>query len=238
MYASACEALASVCKLSRTLESVTNSWHSKMAPNSRRTFAFWQLSQGLGGSWSQSADLSSLLDSHLVAASQKCQQSQGSGGPCRKTEKSSDLGEGLCRKTQICSHFLVAASQKCQQSQASEGSLSQNGKVVRFGLAFDRRVSKVSTVTGLGESWPRNAELSTLLDLLLERRERLEEGGERREERREEERERKGQRGERRGERRKEREEGGEWREERGTIGDLVPRPNDRVLGPFWVGDG
>ena len=107
-----------------------------------------------------------------------------------------------------------------------------------FELAFGRRVSKVSTVTGLGGSWPRSAELSSLLDLLLERRERLEEAGERREERREEERERKGQRRERRGERRKEREEGGEWREERSTIGDLVPRPNDCVLGPFWERDG
>ena len=179
----------------------------------------------IGGSLSEK---SSDLDSRSIAASQKWQLSQGSGGSLSQNADLSSL---------LDSH-LVAASQKCQQSQASEGSLSQNGKIVRFGLAFDRRVSKVSTVTGLGESWPRNAELSTLLDLLLERRERLEEGGERREERREEERERKGQRRERRGERRKEREEGGEWREERGTIGDLVPRPNDRVLGPFWVGDG
>ena len=35
---------------------------------------------GVVGSWSRNAELSSLLDSRLVFASQKCQQSQGSRG--------------------------------------------------------------------------------------------------------------------------------------------------------------
>ena len=35
---------------------------------------------GIAGSWSRHAELSSLLDSSRVFASQKCQQSQGSGG--------------------------------------------------------------------------------------------------------------------------------------------------------------
>ena len=40
-----------------------------------------QQSQGSEGSWSQNAELSSLLDSRRVFASQKCQQSQGSEPP-------------------------------------------------------------------------------------------------------------------------------------------------------------
>ena len=81
----------------------------------------------------------------LVAASQQCQQSQGSGGswsqnadllsvwtrlwsPRLKSGNCHKDREGLGRKTQICRHFLVAACQKCQQSQGSGGSLSQNAE--------------------------------------------------------------------------------------------------------------
>ena len=36
--------------------------------------------------------------------------------------------------------------------------------VVTFGLVSSLRISKVSTVTGIGGSWSRNSELSSLLD--------------------------------------------------------------------------
>ena len=45
--------------------------------------------------------------------------------------------------------------------------VAMRGTVATFGLAFGLRVSKVSTSTGIGGSWSRNAELSSLLDLLL-----------------------------------------------------------------------
>ena len=62
---------------------------------------------------------------------------------------------GRGRETQICRHFLdsclVFASQKCQQSQGSGGSWSRNAELWSlFGLAFGLRISKMSTVTGIG----------------------------------------------------------------------------------------
>ena len=64
-----------------------------------------------GGSLSRNPELSSLLDSPRVFASQKCQRSQGSGG--------------RGRETQSCRHFWTRlgsfASQKRQRSQASGG---------------------------------------------------------------------------------------------------------------------
>ena len=114
--------------------------------------------------------------------------------------------------------------------------------VVTFGLVSGLRISKVSTVTGIGGSWSRNAELSSLLDsspvfasqkcqqslgsggswsrnaelasLLALPLERGEERGERREEKRE-------MRGEQSGERTEERrEERDERREKRGEKRD------------------
>ena len=143
---------------------------------------------GIGGeSWSRNVELSSLLDSSRVFASQKCQQSQGSGGSwSRNLELSSLLDSSR-----------VFASQKCQQSQGSGGVVvAKRRTVVTFGLVSGLRVSKVSTVTGIrgvvvakrrtvvtfglvsglrvsnvstvtgigGGSWSRNVELSSLLD--------------------------------------------------------------------------
>ena len=142
---------------------------------------------GIGRSLSQNADVSSLLDSRLVAASQKCQQSQGSGGSLSQNAKqSSDLDSRL-----------IAASQKWQLSQGSGGSWSQNADLSFWICVWSPRLKNANnhkdragpgretqncryfwtcvwsprlkrvTVTGPG----RNAELSSLLDLLLERRE-------------------------------------------------------------------
>ena len=41
---------------------------------------------GIRGCWSRDAELSSLLDLRLIFESQKCQQSQGSGGAGRETQ--------------------------------------------------------------------------------------------------------------------------------------------------------
>ena len=109
---------------------------------------------GIGGSWSRSAKLSSLLDSRGVFALQKCQQSQGSGGSWSpKAELSSllDLRLVLVSTVTLMAGVVVA---KCRI-------------VVRFGVAWRLRISKVSTVTGIGGSWSRNAEFSSLLDLRL-----------------------------------------------------------------------
>ena len=173
-----------------------------------------------GGLGSRSPELSSLLDSPRVFASQKCQQSQGSGGvvvakprivvtfglvsSLRVSQVSTVTGirGGRGRETQICRHFWtrlgssrlesvnshrdpgrnpelsslldsprVFASRKCQQSQGSRGvAVAKPRIVVTFGLVSGRRVSKVSTVTGIGGgSWSRSPELSSLLDSPLER---------------------------------------------------------------------
>ena len=113
-------------------------------------------------------------------------------------------------ETQNCRHFLRFVLQKCQESQGSGGSWSRNAELSSLlDSSPGLRVSKVSTVTGIGGvvetqncrhfwtrlvfafqkcqqsqgsggSWSRNAELSSLLDSPLERRK---ERGERRKER-------------------------------------------------------
>ena len=114
-----------------------------------------------GGSWSRNAELSSLLDSSRVFASQKCQPSQGSGGSwSRNAELSSLLDSSRVFSSQKCqpsqgsggswsrnaelSSLLdssrVFASQKCQQSQGSEGVVvAKRRTVVTFGLASGQR---------------------------------------------------------------------------------------------------
>ena len=109
---------------------------------------------GIGGSWSRNADLSSLLDSSRVFASQKCQQTQGSGV--------------RGRETQICRHFwtrLGSSRLKSVNRHRDRGFVvAKRRSVVTFGLVSGLRVSKVSTDTGIGGSWSRNADLSSLLD--------------------------------------------------------------------------
>ena len=62
------------------------------------------------------AELSSLLDSSCVFASQKCQLSQGPGGSWSRNADLSSLLDSSC----------VFASQKCQRSQGARGSWSRN----------------------------------------------------------------------------------------------------------------
>ena len=146
-----------------------------------------QQSQGSGGSSSRNAELSSLLESSRVFASQKCQQSQGSGGVLvakrrtvvtfglvlrlrvSKLSTVTGIGGGSSSRNAELSSLLdlscVFASQNCQQSQGSGGVLvAKRRTVVTFGLVLRLRVSKLSTVTGIGGSSSRNAELSSLLE--------------------------------------------------------------------------
>ena len=73
------------------------------------------------------------------------------------------------------------------------------GAVVAFRLALDLRISEMSTFTGIGASWSRNAKLSSLLDVCFVLKEK----------RREETEERRGE--ERRGEERSTRPHSGSW---------------------------
>ena len=172
------------------------------------------------------------FDVPLVVASQNCQLSQGSGRSCsRNAELSSRLDARLVLKLR-----------KFNRRRDRGVLVAKRRTVVTFGRASCPRIPKLSTVTGIGKvvlakrrtlldvplvlelqdfnqlsqrwggSRSRNAELSSLLDLPLER------GEERRgEERRGEER-----RGEERGERRKERKKEGKQRrgERRGKTRD------------------
>ena len=100
---------------------------------------FWKQSRGSGGPWSRNAELSSLLDSSRVLASQKCQQSRG--GSRSRNAKLSSLLDSSC----------VFASQKCQESQGSGGVLvAKRRTVVTFGLVLRLRILKLSTITGIG----------------------------------------------------------------------------------------
>ena len=81
-----------------------------------------------------------------------CIYFQGSGHPCRATR--------------ICRHFWTrAASLRLKTVNISRigGVLvAKRRTVVTVGRALGRRVSKVSTFSGIGGSWSRNAELSSL----------------------------------------------------------------------------
>ena len=171
---------------------------------------------GIGGSGSRNPELSSLLDSSRVFASQKCQQSQGSGG--------------RGRETQNCRHFwtrLVSSRLKSVNSHRDRGVVVAKPRtVVTFGLVSSLRVSKVSTVTGIGGVVVAKARTVVTFGLASGERKgerREEKSDERREERREERRKKesgweKGERRQERGDRREERrgEERGERGEERG----------------------
>ena len=109
-----------------------------------------QQSQEWRGSWSRNAELSSLLDLRCVFAS----QNEGSGGvPVAK------------RRTVVAFELdsrLVLASQKCQQSQEWRGSWSRNAELSSL---LDLRCVFASQNEGSGKrSRSRNAELSPLLN--------------------------------------------------------------------------
>ena len=93
-----------------------------------------------GGSWSRNAELSTLLDSPRVFASQQCQQSQGSGGVVvakRRTVVTFGLASGL-RVSKVSTVTGIGGVV-----------VAKRRTVVTFGLASGLRVSKVSTVTGI-----------------------------------------------------------------------------------------
>ena len=148
--------------------------------------------KGSGGSWSRDAELSFLLDSSCVFASQKCQQSQGSGGSWSRNAELSSLLDSSC----VLGIGGVVVSRR--------------RTVVTFCTRLvSSRLKSGNSHKGSGGSWSRDAELSSLLALPLER-------GEERGERRGEKREMRGEkRGEMREERREEREERREKRRER-----------------------
>ena len=132
-----------------------------------------QQSQGSGGSWSRNAELSSLLDSSQVFASQKVSTVTGigrvlvakrrtvvtfglvSGFRVSKSVNSHRDRAGPGRETQNCRHFWTrlrfSRFKKCQQSQGSGGSWSRNAEL--SSLLDSSQVfasQKVSTVTGIG----------------------------------------------------------------------------------------
>ena len=189
-----------------------------------------QQSQGSGASWSRNADQSSLLDSSSRLKSVNSHRDRG--GPGRETQISRHFWTRLAssRLKSVNSHrdrggswsrnadqsslldsSRVFASQKCQQSQGSRGVVvAKRRSVVTFGLVSGLRVSKVSTVTGIGGVVVAKRRSVVTFGLA---------SGERKGERREEKRE---MRGEKRGERREEkrrvdrRKERGKRRQERG----------------------
>ena len=170
--------------------------------------------QGSGGSWSRNAELSSLLDSSPVFASQKCQQYStvtGIGGVLlakRRTVVTFGLVPGL-RVSKVSTVF------NSHRDRGGPGLETQNCRHfwTRLGSSRLKSVNSVQQSQGSGGSWSRNAELSSLLALPLER---AEERGEERREERQERREDRGGKRERRGERGYEMEE---RREERGENG-------------------
>ena len=78
------------------------------------------------------------------------------------------IGGGPGRETQNCRHFwtrLASSRLASVNSHRDPGVVvAKRRTVVTFGLVSRLRISQVSTVTGIGGSWSRNAELSSLLD--------------------------------------------------------------------------
>ena len=178
-----------------------------------------------------------------VVTSQKCQQSQGSGGVLvpklrtvvtvglvsglrvSKVSTVTGIGGGPGRETQNCRHCwtrLGSSRLKSVNSHRDRGVLvAKPRSVVTFRLASGLRVSKVSTVTGIGGvlvAKPRSVVTFGLVSGERKgdgREEKREIRGENRGERREEKRrvDRRKERGERREERGEKRRESGERRE-------------------------
>ena len=157
---------------------------------------------GIGGSWSRNAELSSCLDSSRLFASQKCQPSQGSGGfvvAKRRTVVTFGLVSGLrvskvstvtviggvvvARRRTVVTFRLVSGLRVSKVSTVTGIGgvvVTRRRTVVTFRLVSGLRVSKSQQSQGSGGSWSRDAELSSLLALPLEKGE---ERGERRKER-------------------------------------------------------
>ena len=86
-----------------------------------------------------------------VATRGRCvyvRQASASVRECRRVSRIVESRKSS-RNAELSSLFTLSV-QKCQQSQGSRGSWSRNVDVVTFGLVSGLRVSKVSTVTGIG----------------------------------------------------------------------------------------
>ena len=86
---------------------------------------------GIGGSWSRDAELSSLLDSPVALASQKCQQSQGSVGVVvakRRTVPTFALVSRRRVSRRRVSKVSAVTSRECNVYVSSRGSC-RNAKV-------------------------------------------------------------------------------------------------------------
>ena len=109
---------------------------------------FWTRLRGhmdWGGSWSRNAELSLLLDSPVVLASQKCQQSQG-------------LGWVVVAKRRTVVAFGLACCPRISKGSNVTGMVAKRRTIVAFGFACCPRISKVSTVTGIGAGCGRETQ--------------------------------------------------------------------------------
>ena len=173
------QAFASVRECRRVSESVAHRRERQIVAKRRTVVTFYvsyyksvNSHRDRGASSSQNAELSSLLDSSPVFASQKCQQSQGSRGVLvakRRSVVTFGLVSGLRvskvstvtgiqggprRKTQKCRHFWTrprSSRLKSVNSHRDPGGVlvAKRRTVVTVGLVSGLRVSKVSTVTGI-----------------------------------------------------------------------------------------
>ena len=138
-----------------------------MYARKRRTFA----SSPNAGPPCWSCEVEHVLRPRLCQAlgffvSQRCQQSRGSGGRGRETQRcrhfwtrfgsshlqsvnSHGVRGGCGRETQNCRHFWTRLAPLRLKSANNQGSAKRRS-VVPFGLVSGLRVSKVSTVTGIG----------------------------------------------------------------------------------------
>ena len=103
-----------------------------------------------GGSWSRNPELSSLLDSSRLFASQKCQQSQGSGGVVVAKPRTVVVTFGLVSCLRISKVSTVTG--------IGGVVVAKPRTVVTFGLVSCLRVSKVSTVTRIRGGRGREAQ--------------------------------------------------------------------------------
>ena len=207
-----CAASASVRKRSQAFASVRGVFASvrSVSANVR------------GQKSSRNAELSSLLDSRGVVASQKCQQSQGSGGPGRETQKCCDFWAcvGPSRLKSVNSHrdrrgrgreaqnrdfwtrvvFSHLKSVNSLKDWGRPGRETQNCRHFWTRVAF----SRLKSVNSLRDRGGRGCETQNCRHFwtraVQERGERREERGEKRDVRREGRRERREERGEKRGE--------------------------------------
>ena len=133
-----------------------------------------QPSQGSGGSWSRNAGVSKVSSvtgiGWVLVAKRRTVVTFGLvlGLRVSKVSTVTGMGVGLGRETQNSRHFwtrFASSRLKSVNRHRDRGVVvAKRRTVVTFGLVLRLRVSKVSTVTGIGGSWSRNPKQSSLLD--------------------------------------------------------------------------